>query len=486
MRRLQDLDAEAIYRQLPVALQHLGCSLVGWRTERTRYGDPFPRILAEAKARSRWSVDEIVGFRDRRLAGILDWCVRTVPYYAALFRSAGLAANEVQSIEDLASLPILTKPDAQEHAAELVSTGIPAKETRMVHTSGTTGGALRFPVTMLATQEQWAVWWRYRSWHEISRGTWCALFAGRSIVPLTQKRPPFWRVNYPGRQLLFSGYHMNHENLSAYTEELRRRRPPWFHGYPSHLALLATYLLESEKDLGYEVRWITTGAENLLPHQAAVIERAFGVRPIQHYGLAEGVANISQCELGALHVDEDFAAVEFIPIDHNGLYKIVGTNLTNLAAPLLRYDTQDLAIVLQGASCSCGRAGRVVERVDGRLEDYVILRNGARVGRMDHIFKDMVNVREAQIHQAHPGEIVIFVVPGPAYTGRDERMLLEETITRVGNDMAIAIKYVDSLPRTRAGKLRFVVSEVAGASIESSFTTGRPPPQRDRLRATRE
>jgi phenylacetate-CoA ligase len=178
------------------------------------------------------------------------------------------------------------------------------------------------------------------------------------------------------------------------------------------------------------------------------------------------VANISQCELGSLHVDEDFAAVEFVPIDGGDVSRIVGTNLTNLAAPLLRYDSQDLAFVTGDRSCSCGRPGRVVERVDGRLEDYVVLRNGARIGRMDHVFKDMVNVSEAQIRQAVPGEMVIRVVRGHEYSDADEHTLLEETAKRVGTDMRVEIEYVDTLPRTRAGKLRFVVSEVEGASIE--------------------
>ena len=44
-------DLEAIYLRLPVPLQHMACSFVGWRTTRTRYGGEFPQILAEAKAR---------------------------------------------------------------------------------------------------------------------------------------------------------------------------------------------------------------------------------------------------------------------------------------------------------------------------------------------------------------------------------------------------------------------------------------------------
>jgi len=410
-------------------------------------------------------MEQVQAYRDARLRAFIQHCARTVPFYKRRFRELGIAPEEIQTIKDLHRLPILTKEEVQEHYIELVSEEVPKQQQIITHTSGTTGSGLRFATTLRAIQEQWAIWWRYRRWHGLQPGTWCAYFGGRSVVPLSQVRPPFWRYNYPGRQILFSAYHMSPANLAAYVDELRRRRPPWLHGYPSLLALLAAYILESGTDLGYEIRWVTVGAENLLPQQSDLIERAFGVRPMQHYGMAEAVANISECEYGALHVDEDFAAVEFISnLDGPG-YKIIGTNFTNLATPLLRYDVQDL-VTLANDACPCGRPGRVVASVDGRLEDYIILRNGARLGRMDHIFKDMMNIREAQIYQKRPGEIIIRVVRGRNYTNADEVMLLHETRKRVGDEADIFIEYVEELERSRTGKLRFVVSEIPEGKLE--------------------
>jgi len=463
---LTRLDLEALYQRLPIPVQHAACSVVGWRTEHTRYDATFSEILAETVARTFWSAEELAAYRDRRVAEFVEHAARTTSFYAARLRAGSLAPSQVRSLEDLESLPILTKHEAQEHQPELVSSGIGRRQARSTHTSGTTGGALVFPTTPYAVQQRWAVVWRYRTWHRIERGTWCALFAGRAVVPAKQKNPPFWRLNAPGRQLLFSGYHMSPETLPSYVDVLRKRRPPWLHGYPSLLALLAAYVLESGIDPGYDVRWVTTGAENLLPHQSAVIQRAFGVEPIQHYGLTEGVAQISQCELKTLHIDEDYAGVEFVPVGEHGLHRVIGTNFTNPAFPLLRYDTDDMVVVRDGATCSCGRAGRVVERIDGRLEDYVILRNNTRVGRMDHIFKDMINIQEAQIYQRRPGEITIRVVRGRNYGETDEEQLRREIAKRVGDEIDVAVEYWDALPRTQTGKLRFVVSDVPGGSIE--------------------
>jgi phenylacetate-CoA ligase len=462
---LVKIDPEALYLRLPLPFQHAACTFVGWRTSRTRYAGRFDSLLAEAEARTFWSSEDVRAYQIERLQKFVAHAVATVPFYRERFAAAGLEPSAVRSIEDLRALPILTKEEAQEHVNQLMSTAVPRKERTWIHTSGTTGGALRFPTTLTSVQEQWAVWWRYRRWHGIRRDTWCGYFGGRSVVPASQRDPPFWRYNYAGRQILFSGYHMSPANLPSYVEEMRRHRPPWLFGYPSLLALLASYVLEAGVDLDYPIRWITIGAETLLPHQAEVMARAFGVRPLQHYGLTEAVANISECERGVLHVDEDFAPVEFVPLSGN-TYNLVGTNYSNPATPLLRYETQDLVTVKPDAVCACGRAGRVVESLDGRIEDYVVLADGARIGRMDHVFKDMVNIKEAQIYQRSRGQMMIRVVRGRGYSIRDEEDLLREARRRVGDEMKIEVAYVDGLPRTSTGKLRLVVSDAEGASIQ--------------------
>jgi phenylacetate-CoA ligase len=467
---LRKIDPEGLYLRLPVPLQHAACTFVGWRTARTRYAGMFEKLLAEAEARTLWSAEEIRRYQAERFQRFVAHAVATVPFYRERFAAVGLEPSAVRSFEDFRALPILTKEEAQEHAHELISTAVPAKQQVWTHTSGTTGGALRFPTTMIGIQEQWAVWWRYRRWHGIQRDTWCGYFGGRSVVPATESNPPFWRYNRAGKQILFSGYHMSPANLPSYVDELRRRKPPWLFGYPSLLSLLASHFLEAGIDLGYQVRWITIGAESLLAHQADAIARAFGVRPLQHYGMTEAVANISECELGALHVDEDFAPVEFVALDGGSVHKVVGTNYSNPATPLLRYEMQDLVTLRRDADCACGRAGRVVESLDGRIEDYVVLANGTRVGRMDHVFKDMVNVKEAQIQQRRRGHMTICVVPGGSYSGHDGEELLREARKRVGDEMDIEIAYVDSLPRTATGKLRLVVSEVEGAAIRAGHS----------------
>jgi phenylacetate-CoA ligase len=454
------INFESMYAQLPVGLQHAACSVEGWRIERRRFGPGFREIHGDVVARGRLSSDVVAGLRDSRLRTFVTHGVQTVPFYRRRFGELGLRPEDVNDLDELKHLPVLTKPEVQD-AGEAMASELVTKDCLTTHTSGTTGGGLRFKTTLSAIQEQWAVWWRYRSWHGLQPGEWCAHLGGRSVVPPAQHRPPFWRYNYPGRQILFSAYHLTPEAVPLYLAELRRQAPLWIHGYPSIVALLAGHILERGEDLGFRVKWLTVGAENLLPQQRALIERAFGVKPRQHYGMAEAVANFSECELGVLHVDEDFAAVEFLPDPDGQGLRVVGTNFSNPATPLIRYDTGDRVAGVTDGPCPCGRPGRLVEGVDGRLEDYVVLRNGARIGRMDHVFKDLVQIREAQIYQRERGVLLVRVVRGDGYRDGDELRLREEFRRRVGDQAEIMIEYTERLERSSAGKLRFVISEIA-------------------------
>jgi phenylacetate-CoA ligase len=181
--------------------------------------------------------------------------------------------------------------------------------------------------------------------------------------------------------------------------------------------------------------------------------------------MAEAVANVSMCPRWRLHVDEDLAATEFLP-DSEGRARVIGTNLSNPAFPLIRYEVGDHALVGE-LECDCGRPGRVIERLDGRLEDYVVTRSGVKLGRLDHVFKDMQNVREAQIRQTRIGHMSIAVVRGARWSARDETQLMDAVRQRVGDEVEFEIDYVDAVQRTGREKLRFVISTLDQGRINA-------------------
>jgi len=424
-----------------------------------RYDREYQEIFEASINRTWLNREALHRYQSERLRAFLR-IAATAPFWSNRFSDYGINIHADDLFQEIAKLPILTKQEAREHFAAIRPKVISENDMHTCHTSGTTGSGLRFWETRRAEKERWANWWRYRSWHGVTQDTWCGYFGGRSLVPLTQQKPPFWRYNRPARQLMLSAYHLKPETAPQYIQVLRDRRIKWVHGYPSVLALLAGYTLDQKLDLGNALELITFGAESVLPQQKAIIERAFKVKMRQHYGQSEAVANISECEHGNLHVDEDYSFVEFLPIqDTLNSAKIIGTNWTNPAFPLIRYDVGDIA-ALTGETCSCGRTGRLVQEIDGRKEDYIVLPDGTHIGRLDHIFKDLINIREAQIYQKNHKEIDIRVAIGTNYNKSDEDSLIHETRKRLGDKIQIKIVYLDQIPKNSAGKLRFIVSDL--------------------------
>ncbi len=453
------MNQEETYKRLPVTLQNLACSVEGWRLRRRRYNDEYEAISRTLQERPSSSASIMQSLQRPRLQAHLNEALHS-PYWKAQFERYKINVVAGNPLGELQKLPILTKAEVQANSGRIRNQSLDSKHLVSCHTSGTTGAGLVFWETSAAEKERWAVWWRYRHWHNISHDMWCGYFGGRSVVPLTQSAPPYWRLNYPGRQILFSGYHLSPATAEAYLAALDQYSPPWLHGYPSLLSLIASYLLERGRPLRKSPRIVTIGAENLLPQQRDLMERAFGCPVRQHYGQAESVANISECPNGHLHIDEDFSLVELIPLDHHpGVFRVIGTNWSNPAFPLFRYDTGDL-VQYSERTPPCNFTGRVVEAIDGRKEDYVILPSGARLGRLDHIFKDLTQIREAQIYQPNRETLIFRIVKREDYNPDSEQRLLEEARKRLGNEVSIQVEYVDSLERGKTGKLRFVVSGV--------------------------
>lgn len=424
------------------------CSIKGYLIKRRRFNRSFFRELDKFEKRQYNCSEELFEF--------LLFC-RNVPFYYNIITDDLIANLTKDNVYDkIRLLPIISKVEVKKRISSLCTDN---KEPIIsMHTSGTTGSGMIFPYSLEMENKQWAVWWRYRKGLGIQFNTWCGWFGGRTIIPSSYTGTQYWRINRPCSQVMYSAYHLTKSTVCYYHQDIKKRKLSWLHGYPSTLSLLASLINERTLEPIYTVKWITTGAENLLAHHINIIHKAFPNAMVRtHYGLAEGVANFSQDIDGIWHIDDDFCYVEFIPIDKNdpSVCKIVGTGYSNKAFPLIRYDTGDLARInwIDGKP-------EIVE-IFGRQEDYIELPNGSKLGRLDHIFKDCINIKEAQIHQIRKNLVELRIVKDVHYTDKDEALLIREASERFGKDVELKISYCKQIERTKAGKVKFVVSEIA-------------------------
>ena len=425
------------------------------RIKNQRYNKNFKKTLSNYLNNDNLSINKIKEIRLLKLKKLLIFANTYSRFYKDLFSQKKFNPENLKSEEEIEILPILGKNEIKAFYKDIITIDATSEPKTYTHTSGTTGSGLIFPITQEFSNNQWSVWWRHRLRNGINQGKWCAYFGGRPIVPIDQKNPPFYRINLIGKQIIFSAYHLNTKNLENYISKLIKSKVEWIHGYPSVITLLAEHILTNNLISKLNVKKITLGAENLSLFQKNMIKKAFNIEPIQHYGLAEGVANISLLENGKFRVDEDFSYVEFVNKNKNQ-YQIVGTALTNFAFPLIRYSTGDLARL----KVSDKNGWRCVEDIDGRDEDYIVLKDHSKVGRLDHIFKDVTKIKECQFIQYSIGKVDLMIVKAKGYNQEDEKKIKSYVNSYLGDKIILNIKYVEKIPRTSNGKLRFVISKL--------------------------
>lgn len=458
-----------LYARLPIAVQNAIVSWEGARAYRNRFGASFRTTLAELERRDGADAAAVREDQDRRVREAVAWATRTVPYYRELFRREGVDPASIRGAGDLPRIPPLAKSTLRERQPELVSEGVPAGERLAGHTSGTTGSALALVYTREALGFEYAAAWRQRGWHGLRLGDRFAAFGGQLVVPYQQTAPPFWRYDRPRARMLFSLYHMTPAHLDAYVAELARPGYRFWQGYPSSLALIAGHLLERGVALGAAApAAIFTSSETLLPAQRERIARATGAKVADRYAHSELAVSVSECPQGGLHVDTEMCAVEIDPHEETAEWvrgEILATGFANRAMPLLRYRTGDVATLRKGARCPCGRARPLLEAIDGRVEDYVVTPDGRRIGRMDHIFKDALLVKEAQIHQTAVDRLVVRLVPHPGFDEAAQRALEQEFRARLGDVIRVDFELLGAIPRQANGKFRAVVSDVRAGRL---------------------
>jgi phenylacetate-CoA ligase len=402
-------------------------------------------------------------YQSEQLHKLIRHAYESIPYYRRLMKSAGLTPDDIQRREDLTKLPILTKEDVRQNLEELVSERASKQRLIHSHTSGTTGKSLQFYTERSAIPFRWAVWWRHRKRFGIEFGTWHVNFTGKVVAPPGQTRPPYWRWNGPMHQVVVGMQHLTPAKVPALVSFLNDHHFELFTGYPSIVHAFVLAAREAGVELSSPPKFVATGAENMLDYQRCDIVGYTGAILTDQYGLSEACGNASHCPEFVYHEDFEFGVVECVdPVplgDGRTKGRIVCTGFADYAFPFIRYDTGDIGIWADPAkACPCGRQSRVLTSIEGRNDDYVVTPEGNRIMRFDYIFKDTTNIRESQIVQEKPGEIIVKIVRRPSYTARDEEYITRQVHHWISSRLGVRFEYVDEIERGSNGKFRAVMS----------------------------
>lgn len=328
----------------------------------------------EIEAMDRERLDEL---QLERLRETVRRCEEMVPFYRARMREKELSWKDIESLEDVQSLPFTTKDDLRENYPFGLF-AVPTRDIVRIHaSSGTTGQ----PTVVGYTK------------HDIE--VWSELMA-RSLVAGMADKSDIIQVAY-GYGLFTGGlgFHYGVEKLGASVIPIsggntKRQIRMMVDLGTTVLCCTPSYALfmaETADEMGIDFKQLKLksgifGAEPWSGRMRDKIERLLNLSAFDVYGLSEvmGPGVSIECEQkNGLHIFEDSFLAEIIdpqtdeklPVGEQG--ELVFTTINKHGMPLIRYRTRDVTS-LHDEPCGCGRTHLRMKRVRGRTDDMLIIR----------------------------------------------------------------------------------------------------------------
>lgn len=452
-----------------------------WPSVETREGPELREMLRRFGESQWWPPQRLRASQFSLLGALLAHAKAHVPHYAERLKPLEIPADGVLTEALWRQIPILKRSEVRDLGDRLRADAYPESLGALGMTM--TGGSTGIPVRVLRTDMDSFLWnaitLREELWHrEDIRGTIATLrgvdndfFAAAMRRPgavrigggviLPQWGPPATSLWQTGKMAILQPG----ATPVAQADFLAAVHPDYLLIKPSGLRLLLAYLRDTGTALP-PLRAVWTAHEVVDASLRAECQSLLGCRIVSNYSASETGYIALQCpEHAHYHVMAETLYVEVVdeagqPCAPGEIGRVLVTPLYGFAMPLLRYEIGDEAVA--GPPCPCGRGLPVLTRVVGRLENYLILKDGTR-RRVDlghYQLSAIPAIREFQLVQPARGRVELrLAVARPL--GEAEMIFLRDMMQRsFGEELEHAIVIVSELPRTPGGKVMQFVSEI--------------------------
>ncbi len=425
-------------------------------------GTSYLAVGRELKQREGEPLDERLSRQFASVRGIVEHAWNHCPYYRRRFGENGFEPADLKDWSDLRRLPILTKQDIRQNGPEMLAAQCDPKTLIPRKTSGSTGESLHFFMTerdydfkrgVSLYRDQWTGW-RLGEWKAMVWGnpSYMSSWRGRLRNALLE------------RCFSLDTLKMDETMMRAFASEIFRKKPTMLFGHAHSLYLFARYW-EKEGHPPYRFAGILSTAMVLHGQERKACERVFETPVFDRYGCEEVSLIASECEAHeGLHVNTDALVVEVLTDDNKPAAPgeegaVVVTDLCNRTMPFIRYRVGDMAVP-SGKTCSCGRTYPLLQRITGRVADYLRTPEGQWISgiSLTENFATLIpGLEKIQIVQEKLNEIVLKIVPGPRFDEASRNEIQRLVGERFGPQMNYQIELTQNIPPEPSGKYRFSI-----------------------------
>lgn len=449
--------------------------LYGLLPDRWRHGKDFARFRAEASLNDPAEIQRLT---ESRLRETLLWAIQTVPAYAAL---AAQLLIDMPLAELLALFPLMTKLDYKRDPRAYLSTACGEADRLPMQTSGSVAEPFKFALQKGVTRSKESAYIEAFSQRiGMTRQDVVLSLRGRNIRGAAADAGPLHSYEPIKRMLWISPNHLDAAHMPAHVAAAIEYGVGFIQGYASAVHELARWLaLNPAPRFTQAVRGVQLFSESADAGMVALIEQVFGCPVLVHYGHSErAVMAGSMPDDPRYFVWPLYGHVELVdeagqPITEPGVQgEIVATGFDNRAMPFIRYRTGDLAMWSDRPPHPALPGYPVLERIDGRSNDFFVARDGRRIpvaslgGLRPPAF---LQVEATQYEQHAPGRITVRLqspVPlAPAVLAAIDDYFRTKLLGLVEAELAV----VPHIERTARGKRRLMIQHLAAqpAAIET-------------------
>src|SRR5690606_14798414 len=269
------------------------------------------------------------------------------------------------------------------------------------------------------------------------------------------------------RMIYLDTMNLNSDSMGAFVNRWREFKPDMIFGHAHSIFIFAQYLIKNHiSDL--RPQGIVATSMMLLDNERHTIERAFSAKVTNRYGCEEvGLIGVECEKHSGMHINTSHIILEVLdendmPVAEGQPGKLVLTDLNNYGMPLIRYRVEDVGVV-SGRQCSCGRTTPMLERLEGRVADFLKKPDGSQVAGVSLVERTLTKVpgiEQMQLIQDDLYEIKINRVKGPEYTPDTDPELLREFREIFDEEVKLTIQDVNRIPQESSGKYRFSICRV--------------------------
>ena len=424
--------------------------------------------------------EKLKNYQDKIFRHIMKYAF-SIPLYHEKYKRMGIHPSNINGIDDIKKLPLITKDDMQKNYPHgIVSKDYNVKQDYLVSTSGSTGKPVFIYLDLLSAIRHVEGFIRILKLHG---GLWNkskilliidnksgsieqAAFQS-SITPFIKKFVHLNNIRY-----VYVG-----EKIEKIIKEVNDFNPEFIGSDPNMLRELA-YTKKNGQISNINPNCLFSSGSMLDAYTRKYVEKAFSTKIIDSYGTTEAGSIAFECSNSRrYHVNSDFVYMEFLDEYNNDVSygnpgRVVISRLYGKGTPIIRYTgLEDIVTPIEPEN-NCGITSDMIKNICGRSLEIILLPNGKKIAPFHmttipaSVMDDLktYKIKQFQIIQHKIDEIEVLVIIDERLrnVGPPVKKILKEINNRfrkiTGFDVNIKVTEVNEIDKdTRSDYIKLIV-----------------------------